>query len=68
MMGITKLQDDDHTLKRQIEIQLVVKRKLGSVTCTVKKSTYNESDALQWDTYNSVVIFWIRNNVCNAIR
>lgn len=69
-VSIPKLQGaaDYRTWKRTFEIQLSAKRKLGFVNGTVLRSSDDETNGVQWDTCNNLVIAWIHNSVSDAIR
>lgn len=51
-----------------MEIQLSSKRKLGFVTGTEVRNAAEASEAIQWDTCNSMVTSWIFNNVFDSIK
>ncbi|XP_074323224.1 uncharacterized protein LOC141660163 [Apium graveolens] len=55
-ISVTKIQgaDDYRSWKRSMEIQLLSKRKLGFVQGTELRSTTYTTEALQWDTCNSM--------------
>lgn len=69
-ISVSKLQGagDYRSWKRMFEIQLSSKRKLGFVKGTVTRSTTDETQAVQWDTCNDVVISWIHGNVSDNIK
>ncbi|XP_074341850.1 uncharacterized protein LOC141679244 [Apium graveolens] len=69
-ISVTKLQgaSDYRTWKRSMEIQLSSKRKLGFVEGTEIRSTTEISEAVQWDTCNSMVTSWIHNNISDSIK
>ncbi|XP_017244551.1 uncharacterized protein LOC135149950 [Daucus carota subsp. sativus] len=69
-VSVTKLQgaSDYRSWKRSLEIQLSSKRKLGFVNGTVLRNTTDETQGMQWDTCNDLVISWIHNNVSDTIR
>lgn len=69
-ISATKLQgaSDYRTWRRFMEIQLASKRKLGFVEGIEVRSTTDPTEALQWDTCNNMVLSWIHNNVCEAIK
>ena len=51
-----------------MEIQLLLKRKLGFVDGSVTKSTTDETDAAQWETCNNMVISWLHNNISDSVK
>lgn len=69
-ISVTKLQGagDYRSWKRSMEIQLSSKRKLGFVNGTEVRSTTDQTEAVQWDTCNSMVTSWIHNNVSDTIK
>ncbi|XP_074323254.1 uncharacterized protein LOC141660189 [Apium graveolens] len=69
-ISVTKLQGagDYRSWKRSMEIQLSSKRKLGFVDGTEVKNLSSPTEALQWDTCNSMVTSWIHNNVSDFIK
>lgn len=69
-ISVSKLQGaaDYRAWKRSMEIQLSSKRKLGFVQGTEIRSATDATEALQWDTSNSMVISWIHNNVSDSIK
>ncbi|XP_074373972.1 uncharacterized protein LOC141714344 [Apium graveolens] len=69
-ISITKLQGaaDYRSWKRSMEIQLSSKHKLGFVYGTKVKNLSDPTEALQWDTCNSMVTSWIHNNVSDSIK
>ncbi|XP_074313504.1 uncharacterized protein LOC141648679 [Silene latifolia] len=66
----TKLSgiENYHEWKRQTEINICTKRKLGMLTGLVKKSTNNPLREATWDTCNSLLISWILHNVEPQIK
>lgn len=68
-VSVSKLQGatDYQTWKRSMEIQLSSKRKLGFVKGTVLRATDDETNGVQWDTCNNMIISWIHNNVSDSI-
>lgn len=69
-ISVSKLQGtvDYRAWKRQFEIQVSAKRKLGFVDGSVTRSTTDINEAAQWDTVNNMVISWIHNNVSDTIK
>lgn len=69
-ISVTKLQGagDYRGWKRSFEIQISSKRKLGFLNGTVTRSTTDETQGLQWDTCNDLVIAWIHGNVSDNIK
>lgn len=69
-LSVTKLEgaSDYRSWKRSMEIQLSSKRKLGFVNGTELRSTSDTTEAIQWDTCNSMVTSWIHNNVSDSIK
>lgn len=69
-ISVTKLQGttDYRSWRCSMEIQLSSKRKLGFVDGTEIKSTTDPTEALQWDTCNSMVTSWIHNNISDSIK
>ena len=51
-----------------MEIQLSSKRKLGFVDGSERRSTTDSTEAVQWDTCNSMVTSWIHNNLSDSIK
>ncbi|XP_074310421.1 uncharacterized protein LOC141646422 [Silene latifolia] len=66
----TKLSgiENYHEWKRQIEINICTKRKLGMLTSLVKKPTNNPLREAAWETCNSLLISWIPHNVEPQIK
>ncbi|XP_074322965.1 uncharacterized protein LOC141659925 [Apium graveolens] len=62
-ISVTKLQGatDYRSWKRSMEIQLSSKRKLGFVEGTEVRSTTDQTEAIQWDTCNSMIRFQLTN-------
>ncbi|XP_074318716.1 uncharacterized protein LOC141655540 [Silene latifolia] len=54
--------------KRQMEITICSKRKLGFLTGVVKRPTDDPLRADAWDTCNSLLISWIFHNVEKSIK
>lgn len=69
-ISVTKLQGaaDYRSWKRSMEIQLSSKRKLGFVEGTEVRSTSDATEAIQWDTCNSMVMSWLHNNISDSIK
>ncbi|XP_074347354.1 uncharacterized protein LOC141686201 [Apium graveolens] len=69
-ISVTKLQGatDYRSWKRSMEIQLSSKRKLGFVEGTKVRSTTDQTEAIQWDTCNSMVMSWLHNNISDSIK
>lgn len=69
-ISVAKLQGagDYRSWRRTFEIQISSKRKLGFLNGTVKRSTTDEAQGLQWDTFNDLVIAWIHGNVSDNIK
>ncbi|XP_074352205.1 uncharacterized protein LOC141691379 [Apium graveolens] len=69
-VSVAKLQGvvDYRSWKRSFEIQLSAKRKLGFVTGSVTRSTDDETQAIQWDVCNDLVISWLHSNVSDSIK
>ena len=67
---VPKLQGcaDYRIWKRSMEIQLSSKRKLGFVLGTELRSVTDATDAIQWDTCNTMVISWLHNNISESIK
>ncbi|XP_074271822.1 uncharacterized protein LOC141595756 [Silene latifolia] len=57
-----------HEWKRQMEINICTKRKLGMLTGLVKKPTNNPLREAAWETCNSLLISWILHNVEPQIK
>jgi len=53
--------------RRNVEIGLATKRKLGFVQGTITRSDDDPLKADMWDTYNSMVIAWLQNSVSESI-
>lgn len=69
-INVSKLQGaaDYRSWKRSMEIQLSSKRKIGFVDGSEKRSTSENTEAIQWDTCNSMVLSWIHNNISDSIK
>lgn len=69
-ISVPKLQGggDYRSWKRSFEIQLSSKRKLGFVNGSVTRSTTEDTEALQWDTCNILVISWLHSSVSDTIK
>lgn len=69
-VSVAKLQGagDYRSWKRMFEIQLSSKRKLGFLNGTVTRSATDETQAVQWDTCNDLVISWLHANVSDNIK
>ena len=53
--------------RRNVEIGLATKRKLGFVQGTITRSDDDPLKADMWDTCNSMVIAWLQNSVSESI-
>lgn len=69
-INVSKLQGaaDYRSWKRSMEIQLSSKRKIGFVDGSEKRSTSENTEAIQWDTCNSMVLSWIHNNISDSMK
>lgn len=69
-VSVSKLEGavDYRAWRRQFEIQLSAKRKLGFVDGSVTRSVTDATEATQWDTCNNMVISWIHNNISDNIK
>lgn len=54
--------------KRTMEISLASKRKLGFVTGVIKRPVNDAVEEDQWDTCNSMVIYWLPSFVSESIK
>ncbi|KAL2903691.1 Retrovirus-related Pol polyprotein from transposon RE1 [Bienertia sinuspersici] len=54
--------------KRDMEIVLASKRKLGFVTGLVKRDASNPEKQEMWDTCNNMVIAWLTSSMSTAIK
>ncbi|XP_057533041.1 uncharacterized protein LOC130810938 [Amaranthus tricolor] len=54
--------------RTSLEIGLTFKRKLGFVIGDIKRDAENIVKQKAWDTYNSMIISWILNNVSKSIK
>ncbi|KAL2932327.1 Zinc finger protein with KRAB and SCAN domains 8 [Bienertia sinuspersici] len=54
--------------RRDLELSLASKRKLGFVTGGVKKDETDPIKKEYWETYNSIVITWILHSVSESIK
>ncbi|XP_074289544.1 uncharacterized protein LOC141614699 [Silene latifolia] len=66
----TKLSGIDNYLewKRQMELAICTKRKLGFLTGVVKRPVNDPLKEAAWDTCNSLLISWIMHNVEKQIN
>ena len=56
------------TWKRDTEIVLASKRKLGFVTGLVKRDPEDEEKQDQWDTCNNMVIAWLTGFMTPSVK
>ena len=69
-ISVEKLEGANNYLpwKMSMELALASKRKIGFITGAVQRDATDPVKQEAWDTCNSIVVYWIQQNISDTIR